>query len=60
MYDYFNVSADSLVHSITVTDIGLDELEFFVSQAVADIPAFDLRVVKVIEIIDTDHRPIIG
>lgn len=60
MDNYFNAIADRFVHSCTVTDVGFDELEIFVFKTVADVPAFDLWVVKFIEIVSADDRPAIA
>ncbi len=60
MDDYFDTVADRFVHSCIVTDVGFDELEIFIFKTVANVPAFDLRVLKIIEIINADDRPAIA
>jgi hypothetical protein len=60
MYNNLDAVASYPVHRRTVPDVCFDEPEMPVLQAVADISAFDSRVVEIIEIIDADHRPAIG
>jgi len=57
MHNYFNTVADCLVYSDTVTDISFNELEIFILKTGFNVSAFDLGVVKVVEIINADDRP---
>ena len=60
MHDYFTTVADRPVHSGTVADVSFDELEIFVLEATVDVTAFDLGVVKVIEVVDSNDRAAVG
>ncbi len=60
MHDYFNTVIYRLVHSGNVADVSFDESEIFILEAATDIAAFDLGVVKVIEIVDANDRAAVG
>jgi hypothetical protein len=53
--DCINAPSDCVVHSGIVTDVGFDELEIAGFQAVVDVAAFDLGIVKVVEVINPDQ-----
>ena len=57
VYDYFDAVAERFVHGQGVTNVGLDESKVFIFEGCADVSAFDLRVVEVVEIVYADHGP---
>ena len=55
MDNYFD-AFDRFIHSSPVADVGFDEQEVVILKAVANVIVFNLRVVKIIKVINPDYR----
>ena len=60
MNDYIKRIIDDIIHRAAVADISFDELEVPVLQRICYVTAFNLGVVKGIEIIDSDDVAVLS